>query len=109
MAIPLQVSRCMLGMGALSYFLERWVSFFSRMVKTPPGVSWPLEPVLTVDRPMRMPLRYTCIVCCGILTKATTGPCGESFGFHQYSPGLSGPVGFPVGVPWVWNEGLSIE
>src|SRR4029077_1145162 len=76
---------------------------------TPPGVSLPLEPVLTVDRPMRMPLRYTCIVCCGILTRTTTGPCGESFGFHQYSPGLSGPVGLPVGVPWVWNEGLSIE
>ena len=107
MAMPVQVSRCMLGMGALSYFFERWVSFFSKMVKTPPGVL-PFLPLLTVDRPMRMPLRYTCIVCCGMLTSATTGPLGESCGFHQYSPGLSGPVGLPVDVPFVWNDGLSI-
>jgi hypothetical protein len=37
-----------------------------------------------------------------------SGPCGEISGCHQYSPGLSGPVGFPVGVPFVWNDGLSI-
>ena len=55
--MPVQVSRCMFGIGALSYFFERCVCFFSRMEKTPPGVSWPLVPVLTVERPMRMPLR----------------------------------------------------
>jgi hypothetical protein len=36
-----------------------------------------------------------------------SGPLGESCGFHQYSPGLSGPVGLPVGVPLVWAEGFS--
>src|SRR5438093_4356216 len=107
MAMPVQVSRCMLGIGALLYFFERWVSFFSKIVNTPPGVLAPL-PLLMVDRPIRMPLRYTCMVCCGMLTSKTTGPLGESCGFHQYSPGLSCPVGLPVGVPFVWNDGLSI-
>src|SRR5216117_574069 len=88
MAMPVQVSRCMLGMGALLYFFERWVSFFSKIANTPPGVL-PLLPLLIVDRPIRMPLRYTCIVCCGMLTSTTTGPLGESCGFHQYSPGLA--------------------
>src|SRR2546428_9574616 len=100
MAMPVHVSRCMLGMGALSYFFERWVSFFSKMVKPPPGVL-PFLPLLTVDRPIRIPLRYTCIVCCGMFTRTTTGPLGESCGFHQYSPGLSAGVGLPVGVPLV--------
>src|SRR5437660_11214629 len=107
MAMPVQVSRCMLGMGALSYFFERWVSFFSKMANTPPGVL-PLLPLLIVDRPIRMPLRYTCIVCCGMLTSTTTGPLGESCGFHQDPPGLRGPVGLPIGVPFVWNDGRSI-
>src|ERR1700757_2895140 len=107
MAIPVHVSRCMLGIGALLYFFERWVSFFSKIVNTPPGVL-PALPLLMVDRPIRMPLRYTCIVCCGMLTSTTTGPLGESCGFHQYSPGLSVPVGLPVGVPLVWNDGFSI-
>src|SRR4029077_723624 len=53
-------------------------------------------------------MRYTCMVCCGILTSTTTGPVGDSCGFHQYSPGLSVPVGLPVGVPLVWNDGFSI-
>src|SRR2546421_10633148 len=74
------------------------------MLKTPGGVELPLLPLLMLERPMRMPLRYTCIVCCGRLTSTTTGPRGESCGFHQYSPGLSGPVGVPV----VWNDGCSI-
>src|SRR5215471_3981446 len=78
------------------------------MSNTPGGVELPFLPLLTLERPMRMPLRYTCIVCCGMLTSTTTGPRGESSGFHQYSPGLSGPVGLPVGVPLVWNDGCSI-
>src|SRR4030095_743467 len=107
MAMPLQVSRCMYGIGALSYFLERCVFFFSRMLNTPPGVEWPFEPVLTVERPIRIPLRYTCMLCCGMLTSTTTGPLGDSCGFHQYSPGLSVPVGLPMGVPLVCAEGFS--
>src|SRR5437762_9149328 len=78
------------------------------MLKTPPGVEWLFEPVLTVERPIRTPLRYTCIVCSGMLTRSMSGPWGEISGCHQYSPGLSGPVGFPVGVPFVWNDGFSI-
>src|SRR6476620_10228825 len=77
------------------------------MLKTPPGVAWPVEPVLTVERPMRIPLRYTCITCSGTLTNTMSGPLGESCGFHQYSPGFSGPVGLPVGVPLVCADGLS--
>src|SRR5215813_7143782 len=78
------------------------------ILNTPGGVELPLLPLLMLERPMRMPLRYTYIVCCGRLTSATTGPRGESFGSHQYSPGLSVPVGLPVGVPLVWNDGCSI-
>src|ERR1700741_2527442 len=78
------------------------------MLNTPGGVELPLLPLLTLERPMRMPLRYTYIVCCGRLTSTTTGPRGERPGFHQYSPGLSGPVGLPLGVPLVWNDGCSI-
>src|SRR5262245_36566985 len=75
------------------------------MLNTPGGVELPLLPLLMLERPMRMPLRYTCIVCCGRLTSTTTDPYGESRGFHQYSPGLSGSVGLPVGVPLVWTDG----
>src|SRR6516225_4077295 len=78
------------------------------MLNTPGGVELPFLPLLTLERPTRMPLRYTYIVCCGRLTSATTGPRGESLGSHQYSPGLSVPVGLPVGVPLVWNDGCSI-
>ena len=59
-----------------------------------------LRSSLTDERPMRMPFRYT-LVCTGRLTSTMTGPLGEIFGFHQYSPGLSWPLGFPVGVPLV--------
>src|SRR6266480_3387364 len=105
MAMPLQVSRCMYGIGALLYVLEWCVGFFSRMLNTPPGVEWPFEPVLTVDRPIRIPLRYTCIVCCGILTSTTTGPLGDSCGVHQYSPGVSETVAVHAGLPLVRTDG----
>src|ERR1700739_1722943 len=78
------------------------------MLNTPGGVELPFLPLLMLERPMRMPFRYACIVCCGRLTSTTTGPRGESPGFHQYSPGLSGPVALPVGTPLVWKEGGSI-
>ena len=77
-------------------------------MKTPVGVSWPFAPVLTEERPTRMPFRYTLAVCSGRLTSTTTGPDGETCGFHQYSPGCSGPVGLPVGVPLVWKDGCAI-
>src|SRR4051812_11527161 len=106
--MPVHVSRCMLGIGASSYVLERWVCFFSRIVKTPVGVLCPLVPELIDDRPTRMPLRYTCSIWSGKLTSTTTGPAGETRGLHQYSPGLSGPVDLFVAVPLVWNEGCGI-
>ena len=56
------------------------------MLKTPPGVEWPFEPVLTVERPMRMPLRYTCMVCSGTLTSTMSGPLGESCGSTNTRP-----------------------
>src|ERR1700754_238697 len=77
------------------------------MLTPPPGVAWPVEPVLTVERPMRIPLRYTFITCSGMLTSTMSGPLGESCGLHQYSPGFSGPVGLPVGVPLVCADGFS--
>jgi hypothetical protein len=43
-----------------------------------------------------------------MLTRIMSGPWGEISGCHQYSPGFSRPVGFPVGLPFVWNDGLSI-
>src|ERR1044072_8104286 len=43
-----------------------------------------------------------------MLTSTTTGPEGETRELHQYSPGLSGPVAFPVGMPLVWNDGCGI-
>ena len=43
-AMPLHVNRCMFGIGALLYFFERCVCFFSRMVKTPVGRLRPLVP-----------------------------------------------------------------
>src|SRR5690348_10630259 len=78
------------------------------MVNTPGGVERPLPPLLMLERPIRTPLRYTCIVCCGRLTRIVTGPPGEISGCHQYSPGFNGPVGLPVGIPLVWKEGRSI-
>ena len=44
-----------------------------------------------------------------MLIKIINGPCGDTSGCHQYSPGFIGPVGFPVGVPLVWKEGLSTD
>src|SRR5262245_3293209 len=77
------------------------------MLKTPPGVACPLEPVLAVERRMRMQLRYACLTCSGTLISIISGPAGASCGFHQYSPGCSGPEGFPVGVPFVCAAGFS--
>src|SRR6516225_7010264 len=61
--------------------LDSCVAFFSRMVKTPVGVLCPCAPVLTVERPMRTPLRNTNSCCSGMLTTITTGPAGEGMWF----------------------------
>ena len=44
-----------------------------------------------------------------MLTITMTGPMGDMAGDHQYSPGLSLPVGLPVGVPLVWNDGCGMD
>src|SRR3982750_4013477 len=86
------------------------------MLKTPPrgSVSFRAsayaraaneDAVPILERPMRMPFRYSSMVCSGTLTRTMKGPLGESSGCHQYSPGLSVSVGLPVGVPLVWKEG----
>ena len=73
------------------------------MLKTPPGVEFPFVPVLTVERPMRMPLRYTCIVCSGTLTSTMSGPFGESCGVPpilarlEHAGGFAGGRAFCVG------------
>src|SRR6059058_2981278 len=120
MAMPVHVSRCMyvhgdarprqplhVGHGRVLVFLRVVLLLFLKDAEDAARRGVAFEPVLTLARPMRMPLRYTCMVCSGTLTSTTSGPLGESCGFHQYSPGLSGPVGLPVGVPAVCAEGFS--
>ena len=51
-------------------------------MKTPVGVACPFDPVLTVVLPMRTPLRKTAIFWVGTLMMTTTGPAGETSGFH---------------------------
>ena len=49
-AMPFQVMRCMFGIQASSYMVERWSLSFSTTAKTPAGVSRPLMPVDTGAR-----------------------------------------------------------
>ncbi|MGY3661912.1 hypothetical protein ACVJ19_008575 [Bradyrhizobium sp. USDA 376] len=48
--MPFQVMRCMFGIQASSYMVERWSLSFSTMAKTPAGVSRPVVPVETGAR-----------------------------------------------------------
>ena len=64
--------------------LEWCVTFFSSTVKTPVGVRCPGFPELMVERPMRTPFRNTYKRWSGILTITTTGPAGETSGFHKW-------------------------
>ncbi len=54
---PDQVRRCMNGIGAFEYLLERCHLAFCRMVKTPVGVRWPGLPVDMVETAIGTPLR----------------------------------------------------
>src|SRR5438128_7589681 len=63
-------------------------TFFCNTVKTPVGVRCPFAPVLTVERPIRTPLRYTYITWSGRLTMTTTGTAGETWRCQIYSPGF---------------------
>jgi hypothetical protein len=55
--MPPQVRRSIFGIGASSNSLEECSFAFSKMVKTPVGVSNPFFPVEQVDTPIRIPLR----------------------------------------------------
>ena len=61
---------------------------FWRIVKTPVGVRCPGFPVETGAFPIRIPLRYTDTLCSASDTIMTTGPVGESSGFHSNPPSL---------------------
>src|SRR6266513_1247173 len=69
--------------------LEVWCTSFSRIVKTPVGVGWPGRPVLTLDRAMRIPLRYTYATCSVVLATISKGPSGARSGSQTYSPVFS--------------------
>src|SRR5439155_19776287 len=66
--------------------LDVWCTSFSRIVKTPVGVRWPGRPVLTLDRAMRIPLRYTYATCSVVLATISKGPSGARSGSQTYSP-----------------------
>src|SRR5215813_12274430 len=66
--------------------LEVWCTSFSKMVKTPVGVGWPGRPVLTLERAIRTPLRYTYATCSVTLATISKGPSGARSGSHTYSP-----------------------
>src|SRR4030095_8865445 len=55
----------------------------------PVGVRWPGRPVLTLDRAMRIPLRYTYATCSVVLATISKGPSGARSGSQTYSPGFS--------------------
>src|SRR5437773_8451471 len=69
--------------------LEVWCTSFSRIVKTPVGVGCPGRPVLTLDRAMRIPLRYTYATCSVVLATISKGPSGARSGSQTYWPGFS--------------------
>src|SRR5438874_11987846 len=69
--------------------LDVWCTSFSRIVKTPVGVGWPGRPVLTLDRAMRIPLRYTYATCSVVLATISNGPSGARSGSQTYSPVFS--------------------
>ena len=48
--MPFQVMRCMFGIPASSYMVERWSLSFSMTANTPAGVSRPVVPVDTGAR-----------------------------------------------------------
>src|SRR5882724_4427222 len=78
-------------------------------MKTPVGVRWPGRPVLTLDRAIRIPLRYTYATCSVVLATIRRGPSGARSGSQTYSPGFSVKVSGDTRTPSVkvspetWN------
>src|SRR6266568_64445 len=81
--------------------LDVWCTSFSRIVKTPVGVGWPGRPVLTLDRAMRIPLRYTYATCSVVLATINKGPSGARSGSQTYWPGFSVTVSGDTRMPSV--------
>src|SRR5438874_10050500 len=81
--------------------LDVWCTSFSRIVKTPVGVRWPGRPVLTLDRAMRIPLRYTYATCSVVLATIRRGPSGARSGSQTYSPVFSFTVSGDTRTPSV--------
>jgi hypothetical protein len=50
--MPLSSMFCMNGIGALSYFLDRYIGRFQLIVQKPSGVGWPFLPVEILDTPI---------------------------------------------------------
>src|SRR4029450_5063162 len=71
------------------------------MVNTPVGVRWPGRPVLTLDRAMRIPLRYIYATCSVMLATINKGPSGPRSGSQTYSPGFSVTVSGDTRTPSV--------
>src|SRR6266536_4519225 len=81
--------------------LDVWCTSFSKIVKTPVGVGWPGRPVLTLDRAMRIPLRYTYATCSVVLATINKGPSGARSGSQTYSPVFSFTVSGDTRTPAV--------
>src|SRR6266513_5294563 len=81
--------------------LDVWCTSFSRIVKTPVGVGCPGRPVLTLDRAMRIPLRYTYATCSVVLATISSGPSGARSGSQTYSPVFSFAVSGDTRTPSV--------
>src|SRR5436309_10581850 len=71
------------------------------MVKTPVGVRCPGRPVLTLDRAIRIPLRYTYATCSVVLATISKGPSGARSGSQTYSPVFSVTVSGETRTPSV--------
>src|SRR6266567_1045090 len=81
--------------------LDVWCTSFSKIVKTPVGVGCPGRPVLTLDRAMRIPLRYTYATCSVVLATISSGPSGARSGSQTYSPVFSVAVSGDTRTPSV--------
>src|SRR5438094_178689 len=81
--------------------LDVWCTSFSRIVKIPVGVGCPGRPVLTLDRAMRIPLRYTYATCSVVLATISKGPSGARSGSQTYSPVFSFTVSGETRTPSV--------
>src|SRR5437773_9024775 len=81
--------------------LEVWCTSFSKIVKIPVGVGCPGRPVLTLDRAMKIPLRYTYATCSVVRATISKGPSGARSGSQTYSPVFSVTVSGETRTPSV--------